>query len=142
MNQRAPSNHQPRQLSPRERARHAEVSATPILFRPTWAEAYASRFRRASNHRSHHASLAPPEATTHDNTDATVTLNFSAAGLAVSAASAERAARRLSDRETITCPEEAIRHIAVARIIIICETAEALRIQANLTEGSARYLLN
>lgn len=114
-----------------ERARHAELNATPILFRPTWAEAYASRFRRAVNQHPRLAALSPPEATADDLSEEPVTFSFTAPDTNFS----------IDDSE-ITCPDEALRRTAVARIMIIRETGEALRVQANISARAARYLFN
>lgn len=114
-----------------ERARHAELNATPILFRPTWAEAYASRFRRASNQSSRHAAHPSSEAIGDDRSEVPVAFSFTAPD----------ASFPIDDSE-ITCPDEALRRTALARILIIRETGEALRAQANISTRAARYLFN
>lgn len=142
MNKRAPFNNQKRQLTLVERARHAEIKATPILFRPTWAEAYASRFRHASNARPRHASPSHPEATSKELNDSTVTFNFTATGPAARSTIAEPDTSAQMGGGQITCPDEAIRRSAFARIMIIRETGAALRAQANISERAARYFFN
>lgn len=114
-----------------ERARHAELNATPILFRPTWAEAYASRFRRASNQPSRHAALPSSEATGDDRKEEPVAFSFTAPDTHFP----------INDGE-ITCPDEALRRTADARLMIIHETGDALRAQANISTRAARYLFN
>lgn len=122
------------------RAQRPAMESTPILFRPTWAEAYASRLRHAANARPRHAAPSHPEATTKDLNDSIVPFNFAASGLDASATTAARDASSQLHSDKITCPDEAIRRAAAVQIFIIRETGAAMRAQANISARAARHL--